>query len=226
MPFPKARSDEILRCIHQLLATTRLTDWERDFLHDMDSRFTRYGPKTRLNNFQYRTLNDLISQKLESKFAKEASPFHYRRDVVHADGRLTAASHSLGATLTKIAIVLAGSGYLLFLAIERAPEYLAPLVRASSLRTFSGLVTHVRDGDTIEVNGVPIRFGSLDCAERGTGEGQIATARMRSLIRGQTLTCYLNGRSSYDREIGSCTLSDGRDLAGIMIQEGYCGRFW
>ena len=31
-----------------------------------------------------------------------------------------------------------------------------------------GMVTHVRDGDTIEVRGVPVRIANLDCAERGT----------------------------------------------------------
>ena len=31
-----------------------------------------------------------------------------------------------------------------------------------------GMVTHVRDGDTIEVRGVPVQIANLDCAERGT----------------------------------------------------------
>ena len=33
-----------------------------------------------------------------------------------------------------------------------------------------GRVTRVRDGDTIEVNGVAIRLSALDCPERGTRE--------------------------------------------------------
>ena len=80
--------------------------------------------------------------------------------------------------------------------------------------------------DTIEVNGVPIRFGSLDCAERGTSAGRMASGRMRELISGETLQCFLNGRTSYDRKIGSCRTSGGRDLASIMIEEGYCQRYW
>jgi hypothetical protein len=51
-------------------------------------------------------------------------------------------------------------------------------------------------------------------------------ARMKSLISGETLTCHLNGRTSYDRSIGSCTLSDGREIGTVMIQEGQCGRFF
>lgn len=114
----------------------------------------------------------------------------------------------------------------LFQGVERFPEYLAPVVALTSISEVVGPVTRVRDADTIEVAKVPIRFGSLDCAERDTVAGQRATARLRSLISGQELHCYLNGRSSYDRKIGSCRLEDGRDLAAVMISEGYCGRFW
>lgn len=115
-----------------------------------------------------------------------------------------------------------------FFAIERFPEYLGPLPGLTALQTVEGPVTHIRDGDTIEVAGVPIRFGSLDCAERDTRDGQTATIQMRELVSGQSLTlsCALNGRSSHDRKIGSCRLPDGQDLAAIMIREGYCGRFW
>lgn len=115
-----------------------------------------------------------------------------------------------------------------FFAIERFPEYLGPSPALTALEIVEGPVTHIRDGDTIEVAGIPIRFGSLDCAESDTREGQTATARMRELVSGQklTLTCALNGRRSHDRKIGSCRLPDGEDLAAIMIRESYCGRFW
>jgi len=126
--------------------------------------------------------------------------------------------------LERAAIAL--SFVLAYKGAERFPEYLGSVVAISSSQEIVGPVTHVRDGDTIEVSGVPIRFGSLDCAESGTADGNRATERMRTLIRGQTLTCYLNGRTSYDRKIGSCRLQDGRDLGGIMISEGYCQRFW
>jgi endonuclease YncB( thermonuclease family) len=110
--------------------------------------------------------------------------------------------------------------------VERFPEYAGPLVALVSTETVEGRVMRVRDGDTIEVSGVPIRFGSLDCAERGTSRGRIATSRMQSLILGQRLTCHLNGRTSYDRKIGSCMMQDGRDLASVMIKEGVCHRYW
>ena len=92
--------------------------------------------------------------------------------------------------------------------------------------TIKGRVTHVRDGDTIEVSGTAIRFSSLDCAERGTVAGDRTTRRMRELVAGQRLTRRLTGRRSYDRMIGKCDLPDGRDLGRVMIREGICGRWW
>ncbi len=51
----------------------------------------------------------------------------------------------------------------------------------------SGRVTHVRDGDTIEVDGRPIRIAALDCAESGTMAEEAATRRMRALVSGGRL---------------------------------------
>lgn len=108
---------------------------------------------------------------------------------------------------------------------ERFPEYVPWLVPVLAPEKIVGPVTHVRDGDTIEVRGQAIRFGSLDCAELGTAEGQSAKSAMQRLVRGQSLACHLNGRRSYDRWIGSCTLPDGRDLAGVMIAQGSVANF-
>ncbi|TRD14540.1 thermonuclease family protein [Palleronia caenipelagi] len=89
-----------------------------------------------------------------------------------------------------------------------------------------GRVTHVRDGDTIEIGATPIRLASLDCAELDTAKGQRAKQRMQKLVAGNHLHCRLQGRQSYDREVGNCQLPDGRDIGAIMIRENYCDRFW
>ena len=88
----------------------------------------------------------------------------------------------------------------------------------------SGRVTHVRDGDTIEVDGRPIRIAALDCAESGTMAGEAATRRMKALVSGGRLNCSLAGERSYDRWIGTCRLASGRDIASVMIAEGLCRR--
>ena len=82
---------------------------------------------------------------------------------------------------------------------ERFPDYVPWLVPVLAPEKIVGPVTHVRDGDTIEVRGQAIRFGSLDCAELGTAEGRSAKSAMQRLVRGQSLACHLNGRRSYDR---------------------------
>ena len=97
--------------------------------------------------------------------------------------------------------------------------------RTGSSSILTGRVSHVRDGDTIVVGVTPIRFANLACAELGTVAGERAKIRMQALSGGKTVTCDLTGRHSYDRMIGECNLSDGRNLSAVMIREGYCSRW-
>ncbi len=89
----------------------------------------------------------------------------------------------------------------------------------------TGKVTHVRDGDTIEVKGVAVRLAALDCAESGTLKGNQATLEMDRLALGKAATCTLNGRRQHDRFIGVCTLDDGTDIQKHMLDEGWCKRY-
>lgn len=106
-----------------------------------------------------------------------------------------------------------------------------PATSSKPARTFArgaelvGRVTHVRDGDTIEVAEVPVRIANLDCAERGTAAGTRATQRMRELSGLGPMTCRLEGRTSYDRQVGVCALPDGRDLGEVLIAEAICARW-
>ncbi|MBR9651942.1 thermonuclease family protein [Thalassobius aquimarinus] len=98
------------------------------------------------------------------------------------------------------------------------------LIPGSSGADVTGPVTHVRDGDTIELRGVAIRLNGLNCDERGTRLGEAATVALRDLVQGQELTCRLNGDKTYDREVGRCALPDGRDIGAELIRAGLCGR--
>ncbi|SLN13400.1 hypothetical protein ROJ8625_00400 [Roseivivax jejudonensis] len=92
-------------------------------------------------------------------------------------------------------------------------------------RLVEGRFTHIRDGDTIEINGIPVRLAKLDCAEMGTSQGAVAKRRMLQLAARQSGSCTLTGRRSYDRWIGECSLQDGRDVGDVMLQEGVCARY-
>lgn len=208
MPFSKERVDDLQRAVGLALVSTTLNNWERNFLRDMQSKLDRYGPKTTLSDKQYRQLMKLTRKYAAPKQQDFRQPSSGRnRRLTVRKGRRRNWRPTLGLALVAIAL----SFVVVYKGAERFPEYLGPAVLIFSSQEIVGRVTHVRDGDTIEVSGVPIRFGSLDCAERGTSDGQRATERMRRLVAGQTLTCYLNGRTSYERKIGSCRLQDGRD---------------
>lgn len=96
--------------------------------------------------------------------------------------------------------------------------------RNTEANQISGTVTHVRDGDTIEIQGRALRIANLDCAKLGTAEGETAKIWMRDLLEGAAVTCSLSGRKSYDRDVGTCRFG-GTDLGEILINERVCPRW-
>ena len=84
----------------------------------------------------------------------------------------------------------------------------------------TGKVTHVRDGDTIEVNGIAIRLAALDCPERGTQKGDTA-ARIAQQFQGSPATCELTGAKTYDRLVGYCEVN-GEDFGAYMMNNSSC----
>ena len=92
---------------------------------------------------------------------------------------------------------------------------------ASSDQTvLTGTVTHVRDGDTIEVNNVPIRLAALDCPESGTQKGDTAS-RIAQQFLGSQATCELTGAKTYDRLVGYCSIN-GADFGRYMMENSSC----
>ena len=84
-------------------------------------------------------------------------------------------------------------------------------------------VTHVRDGDTIEVNGIAVRLSALDCPENGTQQGNKAT-KIAKQFQGSKAQCELTGAKSYDRLVGYCSIG-GADFGLFMMQNSSC-RVW
>jgi endonuclease YncB( thermonuclease family) len=94
-----------------------------------------------------------------------------------------------------------------------------PLASSNST-ILSGTVTHVRDGDTIEVNDVAVRLSALDCPESDTRQGKQAT-KIAKQFEGSQAICELTGAKSYDRLVGYCTVG-GTDFGLYMMQNSSC----
>jgi endonuclease YncB( thermonuclease family) len=90
---------------------------------------------------------------------------------------------------------------------------------ANAADTLVGEVTHVRDGDTIEVDGTAIRLNGVAAPERTELGYHTAKTAMEALVKGRIVECDLNGERSYDRLIGVCFI-DGADLGAVMIKMG------
>ena len=90
-------------------------------------------------------------------------------------------------------------------------------------KVLNGKITHVRDGDTIEVQGIAIRLSALDCPERGTVGGDHAT-KLASQFLGLPAKCELTGAKTYDRLVGYCSIN-GRDFGEYMMEKSSC-KLW
>jgi endonuclease YncB( thermonuclease family) len=99
------------------------------------------------------------------------------------------------------------------------------LAMAVSLPAIALERARVVDGDTIRVDGEPVRVMGLDAPEmKGRCLAEIAAARrakdrMAELIEGG-VTLRPHGRDRYRRLLAVVTDSRGRDVAAVMIREG------
>ena len=100
---------------------------------------------------------------------------------------------------------------------------IAPTANKKRGKILEGRITHVRDGDTFEVNGIPVRISALDCPENSTGAGQKVT-RFAKQFKGKTAVCELTGAKTYDRVVGYCSI-DGKDFGKTMMEETTC-KLW
>lgn len=86
---------------------------------------------------------------------------------------------------------------------------------------------HVRDADTIVVDGTPVRLNGVDAPELKTSAGKDARRWVVNYLRGKSITCELNGERTYDRWVGVC-FADGEDIGAAVIAAGHaldCRRY-
>lgn len=96
---------------------------------------------------------------------------------------------------------------------------LLPTLGWAEETVLKGKVTYVRDGDTIEVDGIAIRLNGIAAPEARQFLGPDATAFMGWLVMERDVTCKLNGERSRDRLIGICYLGEA-DIGEALIREG------
>ena len=96
----------------------------------------------------------------------------------------------------------------------------APPKATGSQTILTGTVTHVRDGDTVEVDGIAIRLAALNCPENKTQKGQYTT-KVAKQFEGSKMTCELTGAKTYDRLVGYCSVN-GVDFGRFMMQNSSC----
>ena len=92
----------------------------------------------------------------------------------------------------------------------------------------SGIVTHVRDVDTIEVDGLPIRLDGVDGPELKEKGGRDAKQWMVRTIQRKPVTCHLTGKKTYDRWVATCFNRAGQDIGALAIVAGHardCPRY-
>lgn len=121
-----------------------------------------------------------------------------------------------------IILFCAVSTLLLALCVIASSEKLA-----ANETQISGIVSHVRDVDTVELGGIAVRLNGIDGPELSTWIGQEAKLFMAELVLNREVVCNLTGERSHDRLIGICFLN-GEDIAALAIRTGFaldCRRY-
>ena len=106
---------------------------------------------------------------------------------------------------------------------EKVAQASTTVTNKSKGEILGGRITHVRDGDTFEVNGIPVRISALDCPENSTSAGQKVT-RFAQQFKGEIAVCELTGAKTYDRVVGYCSIG-GRDFGKTMMDQTSC-KLW
>ena len=101
-------------------------------------------------------------------------------------------------------------------------------VDAGQPRWLEGKITYVRDIDTFEVNGIPIRLDGVDGPEYKERDGRAAKRWLQNTYGGAKVRCWLDGTTTYDRHVGICYDRMEQDIGAVIIANGWardCPRY-
>ncbi len=93
----------------------------------------------------------------------------------------------------------------------------APALAEPTILT--GTVSHIRDGDTIEVGKVPVRLNGVSAPELKEPLGLQSKQFMIDLVLDRPVSCELSGEKTYDRLVGTCYRAD-QDIGAAVIKAG------
>ena len=84
---------------------------------------------------------------------------------------------------------------------------------------FSGKC-YVIDGDTIAIRRTKIRIAGINAPELDQPYGRKSKWGMVTICKGQIISVYPTGETTYDRIVATCYLPDGRDIGAELIKQG------
>jgi len=106
----------------------------------------------------------------------------------------------------------------------------APVASAQALgQSFTGLVTHVRDGDTIELRtstgkALTVRLWGVDAPESSQRYGAAATRAARSYVSRSNVRVEVKDTDRYGRTVGVVTVGGG-NLGAMLVRDGYAWHY-
>lgn len=97
---------------------------------------------------------------------------------------------------------------------------LVGLLPAFGVAGLEGLVTHVRDGDTIELESRTVRLQGIDAPESDQPHGAVASRALEAKIGGRRVRIETHGRGNYGRIIGTVHLRN-TNINAWLVRAGH-----
>lgn len=113
---------------------------------------------------------------------------------------------------------------------QPVPEKTNKKKEVRALKTFTGKVTAIKDGDTFEVlyDGQPerVRLAEIDCPESAQPYGKRAKQFASDLCFGKIVTVASGSkRDRYGRVVGTVTTEDGVNVNEALVKAGYAWHY-
>lgn len=236
------------------LASPRISAWEANFLRDMQSRFERYGDRTRLSDKQRSTLYRILGRSLPPPSQPVTLRPHPKVKPVRFSQRrrrptfFQREARWWGRRLARDAMMAAAVAlvFAVFMVVENVSSVRQPSAPAALTSSSTGTPPRftVTDGDTIHIAGeekgtrlvgfnTPEKF-SPQCA-REEQLAHRATARLKELVSASSISltkvacsCRPGTEGTKKCNYGrSCAILkvNGQSVGDILISEGLAARF-